>query len=423
MKFAIKCIEVFDLFDSRPIKINLSGKNLIITGGNGCGKTRFVQSIFKYVYDRIAMRDNPTLESVHTELDRLSLELKSTAVGSGRWSYITSEIPRLEKKKKELEDFKVVYVDDCEGDFLASFHQGLSIISYFKADRQAQINKVNSIRSLNILKEQGKQITINHSYDFSNQTSKATNFEEYLASLKQVRSFYITEYNDLAKAEIISQWFIKLESDFRELFEDESLRLKFIAEESSFEICQKGKESYRFQNLSSGYASILSVYADLIMTVEVRDISPDELNGIVIIDEIDAHLHISLQKKILSFLTSAYKNIQFIVTTHSPFVVMSVNDAVIYDLSKKEQVEDLSMYSYNSVAKSLFDTLPLSSVLFDKINLLYQLALDKHKSKEQEAEMDELLQEITPHFDKLDAESQFFFSFSKVEFLKSKGGN
>ncbi len=423
MKFAIERIEVSDLYDSKPIKINLSGKNLIITGGNGCGKTRFIQRIYKYVYGRIANRDNPTLEYIDSEIKRLSRDLQSVTVGSSHWSYITSELPRLEIRKKELEAFQIVYLDDCEGEFLASFHQGLSIISYFKADRQAQINKVNSIRPLNILKEQGKQLAINHNYDFNNQPSKATNFEEYLASLKQVRSFYITEYDDAAKAEIISLWFAKLEADFRELFEDDSLRLNFIAEESSFEICQRGKEPYRFQNLSSGYASILSVYADLIMTVEVRDISPDQLNGIVIIDEIDAHLHISLQKKILSFLTSAYKNIQFIVTTHSPFVVMSVNDAVIYDLSKKEQVEDLSMYSYNSVAKSLFDTLPLSSVLFDKINLLYQLALDKHKSKEQEVEMDELLQEITPHFDKLDAESQFFFSFSKVEFLKNKGGN
>ncbi|MBS7131961.1 MAG: AAA family ATPase [Clostridium sp.] len=423
MKFAIERIEVSDLYDSKPIKINLSGKNLIITGGNGCGKTRFIQRIYKYIYGRIANRDNPTLEYIDSEIKRLSRDLQSVTVGSSHWSYITSELPRLEIRKKELEAFQIVYLDDCEGEFLASFHQGLSIISYFKADRQAQINKVNSIRPLNILKEQGKQLAINHNYDFNNQPSKAANFEEYLASLKQVRSFYITEYDDAAKAEIISLWFAKLEADFRELFEDDSLRLNFIAEESSFEICQRGKEPYRFQNLSSGYASILSVYADLIMTVEVRDISPDQLNGIVIIDEIDAHLHISLQKKILSFLTSAYKNIQFIVTTHSPFVVMSVNDAVIYDLSKKEQVEDLSMYSYNSVAKSLFDTLPLSSVLFDKINLLYQLALDKHKSKEQEVEMDELLQEITPHFDKLDAESQFFFSFSKVEFLKNKGGN
>ncbi|WP_292992307.1 AAA family ATPase [Pantoea sp.] len=297
MKFAIESIEVSDVFDSKPIKINLSGKNLIITGGNGCGKTRFIQRIFRYVYDRVAKRDNPTVEYINSEMNRLNNDLQTVAVGSGYWSHIKSELPRLEKKKKELEDFRVVYLNDCEGDFLASFHQGLSIISYFRADRQAQINKVNSIRPLNILKEQGKQLAMNHSYDFNDQASKATNFEEYLASLKQVRSFYITEYEDAAKAEIISNWFTKLEADFRELFEDDSLRLKFIAEESSFEICQVGKEPYRFQNLSSGYASILSVYADLIMTVEVRDISPEQLNGIVIIDEIDAHLHISLQKQ------------------------------------------------------------------------------------------------------------------------------
>lgn len=421
MKYAIDRIEMLDQFDSVPIIINLSGKNLIITGGNGCGKTRFVQRVFKHIYDRIAKREITTLEEVEKEILRLESNLVNVQVGTNDWSYITTNLPVYEQKRKELLAFQVKYVGNTEGDLLASFHQGKSTISYFKADRQAQINKVSSIRSLSIIKEQGRQLNVNYHYDFNSQISKATNFEEYLVSLKQVRSFYITEYNDLVKAEVIAQWFHKLENDFRELFEDESLRLKFIAEESSFEICQLGKEPYRFQNLSSGYASILSVYADLIMTVEVRDISPDELTGIVIVDEIDAHLHISLQKKILSFLTSAYKNIQFIVTTHSPFVVMSVNDAVIYDLSKKEQVEDLSMYSYNSVAKSLFDTLPLSSVLFDKINKLYKLALDQHKRVEDEVEMDDLLQEISPHFDNLDPESQFFFNFSKVEFLKGKG--
>ncbi|MCV5366648.1 AAA family ATPase, partial [Escherichia coli] len=76
-----------------------------------------------------------------------------------------------------------------------------------------------------------------------------------------------------------------------------------------------------------------SIYADLLMKVELKGITSDELSGVVFIDEIDAHLHVSLQRKIFSFFVNAFPNIQFIVTTHSPFVVQSVNDAIIYDLS------------------------------------------------------------------------------------------
>ena len=54
--------------------------------------------------------------------------------------------------------------------------------------------------------------------------------------------------------------------------------------------------------------------------------------GIVLIDEIETHLHIGLQKKILPFLIGFFPNIQFIVTTHSHFVINSIENAIIYDL-------------------------------------------------------------------------------------------
>jgi predicted ATP-binding protein involved in virulence len=50
---------------------------------------------------------------------------------------------------------------------------------------------------------------------------------------------------------------------------------------------------------------------------------PLEASGVVIIDEIDLHLHPSWQQNIISNLTKAFRNVQFIVTTHSPFVVSS----------------------------------------------------------------------------------------------------
>ncbi|WP_341536222.1 AAA family ATPase [Aeromonas veronii] len=160
--------------------------------------------------------------------------------------------------------------------------------------------------------------------------------------------------NDPDEARRIAKWFRKLEADLQDLFEDNSLKLAFKSDTLSFEIHQKNKEPYTFQSLSSGFSSIMAVYADLITKISLRSIDPDELTGIVLIDEIDAHLHVSLQKKILAFLKKAFPKIQFIVSTHSPFVVSSVDDAVIYDLSRLEQVENLSMYSYEAVLEGLF---------------------------------------------------------------------
>ena len=183
--------------------------------------------------------------------------------------------------------------------------------------------------------------------------------------------------NNPEEAKRIERWFNKLEADLQDLFEDDELKLVFKPDSFSFKIHQPNKIPYTLQTLSSGFSSIMAVYADLIAKVSLRSIDPEELTGVVMIDGIDAHLHVTLQKKILSFLTRAFPKVQFIVTTHSPFVVSSVDDAVIYDLSKLKQVEDLSMYSYEAILEGLFGVLPISNLLQQNIEALAKLS-EKH---------------------------------------------
>ncbi|HFF5441863.1 TPA: AAA family ATPase, partial [Acinetobacter baumannii] len=117
------------------------------------------------------------------------------------------------------------------------------------------------------------------------------------------------------------------------------------------------------------------IFADLLLRTEFFDITPSDLEGIVIIDEIDAHLHISLQKLILPFFSESFKNIQFIVSTHSPFVITSTDDdTVVYDISSGAFFEDdLSRYSYEAVIKGLFHVNPISSEINESIETLKDL--------------------------------------------------
>ena len=112
--------------------------------------------------------------------------------------------------------------------------------------------------------------------------------------------------------------------------------------------------------------------------------------GIVLIDEVETHLHIELQKKIMPFLTSFFPNIQFIVTTHSPFVINSINDAVIYDLEKQIQVEDLSGYSYEGVVEGYFNIDQYSNEAKEKLYRYKELVNKISKSEEDESEEFEL---------------------------------
>lgn len=61
--------------------------------------------------------------------------------------------------------------------------------------------------------------------------------------------------------------------------------------------------------------------------------------GIVLVDEIETHLHLELQKKILDLLTTVFPNIQFVVSTHSPFILNSLENTVVYDLEEIAKLE------------------------------------------------------------------------------------
>lgn len=58
------------------------------------------------------------------------------------------------------------------------------------------------------------------------------------------------------------------------------------------------------------------------------------------------------KKKILPFLTEFFPNVQFVISTHSPFVLSSIDNAVIYDLEHQEPVTDLFHKKYSFTGRS-----------------------------------------------------------------------
>jgi hypothetical protein len=92
------------------------------------------------------------------------------------------------------------------------------------------------------------------------------------------------------------------------------------------------------QQLSLGYKSLVSWMVDL--ASRMNDYYPNSENvllepAVVLVDEIDLHLHVSLQKDIVHFLRSTFPNIQFIVTAHSPLMVFGEENANLIILEKE----------------------------------------------------------------------------------------
>ena len=72
-------------------------------------------------------------------------------------------------------------------------------------------------------------------------------------------------------------------------------------------------------NMSSGELALVALFGEITRQADNIGSTFDRVSGIVLVDEIDKHLHIRLQKEILPALIKLFPSVQFIVTSHSPF--------------------------------------------------------------------------------------------------------
>ncbi|MGH1336349.1 MAG: AAA family ATPase [Aureispira sp.] len=98
--------------------------------------------------------------------------------------------------------------------------------------------------------------------------------------------------------------------------------------------------------LGSGYQSLITWVVDY--AKRQFDRYPESSNplaepGIVLVDEIDLHLHPTWQRKVIRFLRNLFPKTQFIVTAHSPLVVQSADDINVVVLHREEATDEIKI--------------------------------------------------------------------------------
>ena len=130
-----------------------------------------------------------------------------------------------------------------------------------------------------------------------------------------------------------------------------------------------------------------------------------------------SHLLLELQKKILPVLTKLFPNIQFIITTHSPFILSSLDNAVIYDLENKTLVENgLKNLPYEGIVEGYFEVDKLSEELRQKYERYKVLVSKAELSDEEYEEIDKLEFYLDEIPDYLAKELTSEYSRLKLEF-------
>lgn len=112
----------------------------------------------------------------------------------------------------------------------------------------------------------------------------------------------------------------------------EASPLRFVVTETTDE----GNVDLDFSQLSDGYRSMVALVADFARRLSIAnqnsDIDPLNGEGILMIDEIDAHLHPKWQYRVIEDLRRTFPNVQLIVTTHSPEIISTVDKDNVYIL-------------------------------------------------------------------------------------------
>jgi predicted ATP-dependent endonuclease of OLD family len=295
----------------------------------------------------------------------------------------------------------IKHLDVCYDTAEIYSENNLGLVLFFGANRVSSFQSVNNIGSLEHEKQQ-----IKAQYGQGKNSNAGSFIERFLANW-EVKCALREKKNDYSVTQELAKWKIQFVESLRVLLDDDSTALEFNDDTLNYEIIQEGKENFSFRDLSSGYSAILKVFVELLMQTEVSEYSPHSISGYVIIDEIDVHLHASLQRKVLPFLSSLFPKVQFIVSTHSPFVLMSVDDAVIFDIETNAQMEgDLSFYSYSAVLEGVLGIKPTSLIVEKTISKLAEIINSEHIDRDK---LERLINSVEPLSGKLNNREKSFY--------------
>jgi predicted ATPase len=323
LPYSLKQITIKDFQGIKATEIDnipVDTQWIFLVGENGFGKTTILQSIFL---------------GLHGALD-------------GNTNLLEDKNSHISVEYKNLDENVINYIIDNKNPLihLAAYGPGRLNLQGAKSENVEDRN--NSI-SYNLFNSDGFLFNIN------------ADFERL-------------EYKDKRRFNLLKRAICTLIPNLSDIrLNKESEQIEYIERE----ITNGGETiTYKplpFKKLASGFKSIIALAGDMIVRLsknqlEVKD--PSQLKGIVIIDEIDLHLHPKLQKQLIGQFSKVFPKIQFIVSTHSPIPLLGAeSNTVILKVNRTED-QGIQIEHVKVDLKNLTPNLVLTSGIFDMEDFL-----------------------------------------------------
>lgn len=128
-------------------------------------------------------------------------------------------------------------------------------------------------------------------------------------------------------------------------------KLRIVRQPEIDILVDKDKQPFSIKQLSHGERNQLALIGDIARRMAILNPgceNPLEGNGIVVIDEVDQHLHPSWQRQFIPNLQRTFPNVQFILTTHSPLVISEAPNTRVFHLANGEVTRLPSLYGQDA---------------------------------------------------------------------------
>ncbi|WP_041963099.1 AAA family ATPase [Sulfurospirillum cavolei] len=232
---------------------------------------------------------------------------------------------------------------------------------------------------------------------------------------------YVDCFHTQANHQAIGEWILKHELASLQLKEETPVLLSIKnAVRNALENCtdisfdfEEGRvivdfedKSIPFEHLSDGQRTILGLFCDIarraaILNPHFGGEASERTSGVVLIDELDLHLHPKWQMKIIGDLQKVFPNIQFICTTHSPILLRSIEKEKIIVLEDGKQSQSEIFSKGRDINSILYDFMGVpkrTQEYEDKVDNLFGF-LDNENIEKAE----ELLTELKKDYGERDA--------------------
>ncbi len=355
----------------------------VFVGINGAGKTTVLDALSFFLRCFIEEYSTPlTFEFSDKNSININAKTASLRVYSDSSAYDSI-------KFDEYGSISFGFFGNTKKDVYSKNTNNLPVFLYFNANFNAPLL---DFAKLHDVYKEAFGINSTHFHNFFNWFSNEENIENE-KRLNEDNTFRNP------KLEIIRNAVINFSKHLNGL-KFEKFRIQRVGLHKPQFIFEKENKKLYFEMLSNGEKAIFYYVADIARRFAIANPgnpnADKEGKGIVLIDEIDLHLHPSWQRKIIPALTKTFPNIQFFITTHSPQVLSNVkheNIIVIEDFKIKKDIAHTLGRDTNSILYNIFNEEKRPEKYKQKINSIYEL-IDNDKVAEARKELDILKQDM-----------------------------